>query len=208
MEPLPTGLSPGGDMRSPIQSVLFDVYGTLFISGSGDIGVSEGQSRPVKALQALKDAFDLPWTADQIPYQLIHAIREDHQQATSAGIAHPEVKIDAIWQKLLGWSDRDRIRRLAETYETIVNPTFPMPGLDQVIRVLRNQGLTIGIISNAQFFTPHLFKRFLGAFPEDLGFAPELTIYSYACGCAKPDMSLFNTAARRLQRRGIQPASV
>ena len=38
MLPIPTGLEPKGEVGDGIKCILFDIYGTLFISGSGDIG--------------------------------------------------------------------------------------------------------------------------------------------------------------------------
>lgn len=208
MEPLPTGMVPAGRVRGIIQAVLFDVYGTLFISGSGDIGVTRGQTHAPAELESLRRHYQISWTSGQILQKLVDAIRDYHKQEKSKGVDFPEVNIDRIWQKILKWQDMVRIRRFAEAYETIVNPTFPMPGLDQVLRALRRRSILMGIISNAQFFTPHLFKTFLGASPAGLGFARDLTLYSYEYRRAKPSAFLFEQAAIRLQHRGVQPESV
>ena len=208
MHPLPTGMVPSGQTRNALKAVLFDIYGTLFISGSGDIGVSEEGFRRSDALNALCERYQIPWSSEQMARKLFAAIKEEHSQKKSAGIDHPEVEIDRIWQGILGWSSMARIRCLAATYESIVNPTFPMPGLDHVLRTLRGRGVPMGIISNAQFFTPRLFNTYLGAYPEDLGFSPDLTLYSYRFGCAKPSMVLFDHAVSRLRKRGISSANV
>ena len=205
MEPLPTGTAPCGNIRGALKAVLFDIYGTLFISGSGDIGVAEEQFQRSAAMDALRRHYQIPWSADQMARKLFAAIRHDHRCQESVGVDHPEVQIDQIWQGILEWEDMTRIRGLAEAYETIVNPTYPMPGLDQMLRTLRRQGMILGIISNAQFFTPGLFKRFLGAWPEALGFPKTLTLYSFEFGRAKPCVALFDTLADRLQKYGIPP---
>ena len=41
----PTGEPPVLKPMSDIQGVLFDVYGTMFISGSGDVGVAQKSGR-------------------------------------------------------------------------------------------------------------------------------------------------------------------
>ena len=46
MSPLPTSITPGGGLVEKIQCVLFDIYGTLFISGSGDISAA-GKASPL-----------------------------------------------------------------------------------------------------------------------------------------------------------------
>jgi putative hydrolase of the HAD superfamily len=61
----------------------------------------------------------------------------------------------------------------------------------------------LGIISNAQFYTPLLFEAFFGALPEKIGFDPELLMYSFEMGEAKPSSRLFNKAASVLAGRGI-----
>ena len=75
--------------------------------------------------------------------------------------------------------------------------------LSKMLSVCRESKVLMGIISNAQFYTPDLFNRFLDSSPEDLGFDPALTLYSYACGHAKPSTFMFKTAAERLQQKNI-----
>jgi putative hydrolase of the HAD superfamily len=201
-------MRPGGQLRGPLQAVLFDIYGTLFISGSGDIGIAENRLRQSAALDTVRRQYQIPWSSEQMSRKLFTAIRHQHQRLKSAGVDDPEVRIDQIWQSILGWEDMDRVRAFAEIYEAIVNPTYPMPGLDQVLRRLRRRQVLMGIISNAQFFTPHLFKLFLGTTPEALGFTPELTLYSFEFGQAKPSVALFAHLARRLGQYNVQPESV
>ncbi len=208
MEPLPTGMAPGGQPRGMIHAILFDIYGTLIISGSGDIGIAEGQCRPSDELASLFRHFQIPWSPEQISQKLFADIRDHHKRSNDAGIDYPEVRIDRIWQRILNWPDIDRVRQLAEAYETIVNPTYPMPGLDQVLDTLRRRNMPLGIISNAQFFTPRLFKTLLGARPENLGFSRDLTFYSFELERAKPSVYLYQHAAAKLQTHGIAPEAV
>ena len=208
MTTVPTGLSPGGNVHTPLKAILFDIYGTLFISGSGDIGVAAERFRPSDALNALCERYRIPWSPAEMTRKLVEAIEKAHIQKKAVGVDYPEIEIDRIWRSILGWQDMGRIRQMAEAYEWIVNPTYPMPGLDQVLRTLRGRGLLMGIISNAQFFTPFLFERFLGADAAKLGFARDLTLYSFERGHAKPSMALFDRARSRLDKRGISPDTV
>jgi putative hydrolase of the HAD superfamily len=208
LAPLPTALSPAGRIHAPLKAILFDIYGTLFISGSGDIGVAHKRFDPSDALDALCERYQVPWSPTEMTRKLFAAIKQTHRNKKAVGVDHPEIEIDRIWQRILKWPDMGRIRQMAEAYEWIVNPTYPMPGLDPVLRTLRGRGILLGIISNAQFFTPRLFETFLGADTEQLGFAPDLTFYSYEHGCAKPSRTLFDRAASRLENRGIAPGAV
>lgn len=208
LEPLPTGMVPGGQIKGELRAILFDIYGTLFISASGDIGISTERFRPSDALAALRQHYRIPWSSTQMAQKLFAAIRDQHQRAKAAGVAYPEIEIDRIWQAILNWPDMNRVREMAAAYENIVNPTYPMPGLDQTLRTLRRRRITMGIISNAQFFTPRLFKTFLGSTPKDLGFSRDLILYSFEFGQAKPALEIFRRAIDQLRLRKIPPESV
>ena len=66
----------------------------------------------------------------------------------------------------------------------------------------------MGIISNAQFYTPLLFEWFLNANLTELGFTPELVLLSYCYGQAKPSGLLFQRAVEQLKEMGIHKRSV
>jgi putative hydrolase of the HAD superfamily len=208
LRPLPTGHPPGGRLIKPVEAVLFDVYGTLFISGSGDVGTAEKKRPAVTAVETLCRQFGIDALPDQISRQLTDTIRADHAHKRAAGIPYPEIEIELIWQQILGWKEKKRLRDFALAYEWLVNPSFPMPGVEETLRTLRRRGRILGIVSNAQFFTPLLFRWFLGADPEKLGFDPGLTVYSYRCGEAKPSETLFRLCADKLQNMGVAPASI
>jgi len=104
--------------------------------------------------------------------------------------------------------DPFRARAFALEYEALVNPAWPMPGLRTALSDLRRAGILLGILSNAQFYTPSLFECFLGAGPRALGFREELTLYSFELGLAKPSPRLFAIARARLQAAGVRPGRV
>ena len=66
----------------------------------------------------------------------------------------------------------------------------------------------MGIISNAQFYTPYLFKWFLDSSLDDLGFHPDLIFFSYKYGYAKPSSFMFTAAADTLKVMGVPEHSV
>jgi putative hydrolase of the HAD superfamily len=146
-----------------------------------------------------------------------------------AKTAYPEVRAEEIWAGFLkglidpglkdpglkdpGLLDPNASARdlamspeeLAVRYELAVNPVYVMPGAGETIRALKEAGFVLGLISNAQFFTPLLFDAFLGASPAVLGFDQGLLIYSFGEGEAKPSPALFAKARRRLAELGIAP---
>jgi putative hydrolase of the HAD superfamily len=57
-------------------------------------------------------------------------------------------------------------------------------------------------VSNAQFFTLALFEKLLERSVDELGFDPHLVLLSYRFGRAKPSLSLYRTASRRVRETG------
>lgn len=207
MRPLPTSLTPGGVLAKKIQCVLFDVYGTLFISGSGDIAVAGAASPPQQRLKRLVRKYDVAKAPQALVGELRDAIEQKHRCLKDSGVDNPEIQIDKIWQQILGIGDIEQVRKFAIEYELIVNPVYPMPGLERLLAACRQQRLATGIISNAQFFTPFLFEWFLGASMEKLGFDNALIFMSYQLGVAKPSMKIFEMAAAAIKAMGLDTAA-
>ena len=53
LDPIPTQLDADGRLEHDIQCVLFDIYGTLFVSGSGDVGVVKAAFQETERLEKL-----------------------------------------------------------------------------------------------------------------------------------------------------------
>jgi putative hydrolase of the HAD superfamily len=208
MSPQPTSMTPGGRPRETIRCVLFDIYGTLFISGSGDIGVSKKAPPQVQKMDHLLRQFNVRKRPRDLPRELFQAIEDEHRRLRSAGIDYPEIEIDRIWKQILKIDDLALARRFAIQYELIVNPVYPMPNLENALAACRQKNIAMGIISNAQFFTPLLFEWFLDAGLESLGFHSDLIFLSYQIRHAKPSTKLFERAAAAITARGLKTASV
>ncbi len=208
LSPLPTSLGAGGRLRRPIRAVLFDVYGTLLISRAGEISLAQNEVLPAAADAArLPSRLGLDIPAAVIGRRLKSLILDRHTSLHAAGIDVPEVEIDRVWMALLGAGSRQRAREAALVWELTVNPVWPMPGAPEILDACRRAGLVLGIVSNAQFFTPLVLERLLGASLDELGFDPRLQIFSYRLGRAKPSPVLFEAAAGALRCMGIQTPS-
>ena len=208
LKPLPTGMQSSGNLKPPLACLLCDLYGTLFISGSGDIGRTGLKSGTDAALQDLIDEYALPDTPRHLRERLQAAVLEAHEKAHRRGVTYPEIQIDKLWQSILPFSGARRIRQFATAFELIVNPVWPMPHAFALIRACRRAGIRLGIISNAQFFSLDLFPWFFHHCAAGLGFDPELIFCSFQHGEAKPSMKLFNLALGRLTQMGIPPQQV
>jgi len=208
LNPAPTSLKKSGKLDGTIKCILFDIYGTLFISGSGDIGIAEKESHNIRRLEQLLLKYGIKRKPHTILDDLFSAIKKKHDEMRGKGIDFPEVEIDSIWSGVLGNNNLDVIRSFAVEFEMLVNPVYPMPHARELLSECKNSKLLMGIISNAQFYTPYLFKWLLGSDMSGLGFHHDLIIFSYKFGYEKPSTFLFQHAAERLKNMNIKENSV
>jgi len=209
LEPIPTGETPTGLSKiRRIKGILFDVYGTLLISKSGDNDSPAVSHNRKRVLAGVLRRYGIAGTPENLMDSLRQAIENNHDRRRQEGIDHPEVDIVRIWQRVLCMDDAARVKTFALEYEMVINPVYPMPGLKDLLSACRGQDLLLGIISNAQFYTPRLLERLLGASLDMCGFDPQLTFFSYRFGSAKPSCFMFELAADIFSQRGIPAASV
>jgi len=201
--PHATDLQPSGELTTKVKCIMFDVYGTLFISGSGDIGIARQKVPKTEQLITLLQKFGIRRSPDAVLNDFFAAIENQHAKSKANGVDFPEVEIDKIWMHVLNNNNLDHIRAFAMEFELIVNPVYPMPNLEMMLAGCKESNLCMGIVSNAQFYTPSLLQWYLGSDPEDLGFHPDLMLFSYRFGCAKPSTYLFQLAAEKLQNMEI-----
>ena len=176
LAPQPVAVASRALAGPPVRAVLFDVYGTLLVSAAGDIG----SASPLSAL-----------------------IAQRHAAARQRGVDWPEVEIRALW-RAAGIAEAE-VERVAVEHELASNPVWPMPGFPAVPRALAER-CVVGVVSNAQFYTPLTLEALAGDSLAKLGFASDLCLWSFEQGRAKPSVELYRAAARRLAARGIAPA--
>jgi putative hydrolase of the HAD superfamily len=207
--------------------VLFDVYGTLFVSGSGDI---DGRTSAVAATQksgqyqpplvnALKIAgchiLDAEAANDVGESEYDEVIRSIHSEKRRLGIEHPEVDIIRVWKQVLSELNGSGLMRIpddsavpyrvAVAYECLSNPVWPMPDAVEVIDAIASHGIPLGIVSNAQFITPLLFPALLDRTTSELSFDDSLCAYSFQLGEAKPSVRLYESVRETMFRRMAIP---
>jgi putative hydrolase of the HAD superfamily len=221
MKPIPTDLEARLQPLAGVKAVMFDIYGTLFISGSGDISVARDLSNAQALKEALADSGYTGNLADAAELGLRRfeqEIEAFHELRRKAGVNYPEVNVEQLWTTILNdlWNAElivgdvhpSGIRKVALNYECRVNPVWPMPGTPELLRELRRRNLRLGIVSNAQFYTPLLFPAFMeGRKVTDLGFDKDLCRYSYVTLEAKPSTRLFAPAITHLYNHHGVPAS-
>jgi putative hydrolase of the HAD superfamily len=173
LEPIPSGVEPRLRALSGIRAVIFDIYGTLLISGAGDNSLISEQ----KSVSAMKNAIsELPGSesirANEVLQRYTLLISEHQERRRHEGIQFPEIEIREVWKDLFSefFSDpisNETLEQVARIYEYEVTECWEMPGAGDVVRNLHEGGYRLGIISNAQFYTPALVDAFLGT-PLDL----------------------------------------
>ncbi len=223
LEPRPTGISPRISGIPEIRAVLFDIYGTLLISASGDVDVV--QFREEAVVEAFKAGhIEIPPEAStekaarQSVFLFKTVIEEMHRNAKRSGIPYPEVDIVEVWQETVSrlreegavrvFSGTD-YERCSFVFEILCNPVGAMPGLKDLLDNLERESVHLGLVSNAQFFTPPILSYFVSGtikMGRDLHpFDPNLTVYSYRHLRAKPDPYLFELARKQLALLHVAP---
>ena len=207
MRPVPTSCDPVLPGFPGIRAVIFDVYGTLFISSCGDRRPEEESPRQ-DPLRAILEKYGIPSPSENrsLTDRLHDLVSREHAVSRDQGIRYPEIEIRDLWSELLDQPCGPELEHAALACECITNPVWPMPGASETLVTLRGRGLTLGIVSNAQFYTPLLFPALLGRDLEELGFEEDLCLFSYQHGVAKPGPALYRILRKRLDQRGIAPA--
>jgi len=94
-------------------------------------------------------------------------------------------------------------------YELSANPTWPMTNACETLATLFRHNYIMGIVSNAQFYTPLILDSLCEPSLTALGISEEARVWSYKLGYAKPSTHLFASLLEHLDRRfGIQPGEV
>ncbi len=212
--------------RPGIRAVIFDIYGTLLISGSGEVGSAtdnySDHKKPLSFTHAFQSVGVKPSDSDEKFNELctklyIDTIKARHAELLQAGVDHPEVDILEIWQSI--WQRLDETReselngytlvKLALEYELTANPTWLMPNVHRSLEHLSRSGYRLGIVSNAQFYTPLILETLLGSSLAEAGFSSDLLVWSYLLGRAKPSPRMFAPLVETLKSTyRIDPSEV
>jgi putative hydrolase of the HAD superfamily len=145
--------------------------------------------------------------------------------ANEAGAVWPEIKIETVWEAILlickrhGYdsaacklgADSDLCLCMAYYYNFFAINRSLYPGLFDALRAMRDKNILLGILSNAQFYTPIDLTLLLrdqsnGALDDASElFENDLTFYSYEYGVAKPDTLLFRKLFDALYEYQVLP---
>lgn len=235
--PQPPPITPYVDNLPAIRAVLWDVYGTLFGTGVGDLERSlQYEDRLLTAAHAAVEEFLLAEPLQKLyPQQppdaalrdrYLQLIAESHQHSLAQNIDYPEVLIECIWETILQecsatgyqspWDEPTlhTAYRCAYFFDANLQSNYLFAGIVSCLFDLKNTGLLQGIISNAQFYTPIQLRRLLRVELKrddfDLAevFCEPLIFLSYELGCSKPNSHAFRRATDVLAENDIAPKQI
>ena len=223
MEPETPELCPNLKKEKPIKAVIFDIYGTLLISSSGDIDqatFTEENMKQALIAGGFANKNTKPEAYSFLLKELPVKVASNQKETAANGHPYPDVDIFRVWDEMLaeaekkGWIKRTGDESLADTiivFEILSNKVSPMPGMKEVLEALKSKEIPLGIVSNAQFYTPIIMNYFLSgefSMQQEINFfEPELTAFSFSELRAKPDVELFEKIIPALkQKYGIKPS--
>src|SRR4030042_5396708 len=164
MRPVPSLLKPLIKVDKAIKAVVFDIYGTILISASGDIDEFEISTENLKASF---DAAGIELDASLREPKAVLAemlesfkmlIKNFHQAERSEDMSYPEIDVLNIWGQIINDNVKNNrlilngllcIKCFTFVFEVLSNRVYPMPGMNDVINQLADKNLPLGIISNA-----------------------------------------------------------
>lgn len=226
LQPIPTRVKPRLDKIDGIRAIIFDIYGTLVVSASGDIEQIELSQQNMRT--ALKEADYLlsekdPQKGNQVVTDLLQKflefLQKHQQQLREGGAPFPEADIRQVWDEWLQYALDKRylttngasdITRLTFVFEMLSNKIHPMPDMLEVLHYFHDRKYPMGIVSNAQFYTPVMMNYFIDGQARNTESLPlfndDITQFSYSLRKAKPDRTLFAPVLKALKENyGIAP---
>jgi putative hydrolase of the HAD superfamily len=220
-----------------IRAVIFDVYGTLLHYWKQPFGDEEKKKRHLMgAFEKVIQFFGMEkalveMNPEEPPqktvYDLYHGlIMLNHEKLVGKGITFPEVRIEEVWRVIVmmlkchGFdpaavdigNENDCAKCMAYYYNFSALGRRLYPGVIDALRGLKEGNIRLGILSNAQFYTPIdltlLLRDTSGNAIDDFRelFDPDLTFFSYEYNMAKPNGLLFQKLLVALHEMKIEPS--
>ena len=207
----PTEAEPLLKKLDGVRIIAYDFYGTLFISGVGDIGVDDGNLDSSIFLDILNGAgiqIESTLAADkgfEIYNTVVNRFIENLNQK---GIEYPEPDIRDVWSDVLQIMKSEELvtfeddpllyNTISVEFESRINPVWPMPGVKKTLLHFKNLGIPQGIISNSQFYTPIVLEALTDSSLSELGFNPNLLHWSFEEQMKKPGLTFYRNYLKKL----------
>ncbi len=223
MEPILTDTKPILTVLKDIKVIAYDFYGTLFISGVGDIGIDDGSPDSELFLEILNQS-GIQIKSDEAGSRGFHIYNDVVGNVISAlkksGVEYPEPDIREVWSDVLQemkseiliefLPDDNLYEQVSVEFEARMNPVWPMPDVTGTLKHFKSNGLKQGIISNSQFYTPIVLEALTNQALEDLGFNTKLLNWSYEEKLKKPGLLFYKQFLQKLTQldNSVRPHQV
>jgi putative hydrolase of the HAD superfamily len=223
-----------------VRAVIFDVYGTLINYWKpGFEDRSTRENLLLAAFGEMSKRFGMDDTLAKInpqdpPAKTLNdfysgLITLNHQKSVEKGVEMPEVRVEEVWAMILMILKRngydvnqpslppsadlaDFSRRLAYTYNFVSMGRSLYPGVSAALKKLKDDNMVLGILSDAQLYTPIdltlLLRDQSGGVIEDYNelFDTDLTFFSCEYGFVKPSEILYRRLFDALYEYHITPS--
>jgi len=189
-----------------IRAVIVDVYNTLL-----EVGPAPASADALwRALFEEMLGTAPPVSATEFSVLTGQVTACHHAAAKSQGIQWPEIQWSSVVLEALPGLARLTAPKLEDFLfrQTQLGRTLRLAdGAEECVRHLHDQGLLLGIASNAQAYTLRELAAACAGTELNLSlFDREMRFWSFENGFSKPDAHVFRILTARLEARGIRPA--
>ncbi len=218
LEPIDTATIPTLHELKNIRVITYDFYGTLFISCVGDIGIDDGHANADLLTETLENSGVeiLDDSAGTAGFKVYNKVVEKHIQfLKKEGIEYPEPDIRTVWKDVLDEMQNKELIKYSQNssledvvsveFEARMNPVWPMADAVDTLTYFKNRGLTQGIISNSQFYTPIVLEALTEHSLAELGFEKDLLHWSFEENLKKPGLQFYRDFLDKLAAYNTLP---
>ena len=211
MPTLPKGIEAVIPQLSGIKAVVFDIYGTVVCSAAGEIHTNISTNHAVFEVPELSISIAMPIVQDHIT----EYVQKSHTIFKAQGIQYPEIDAIEMWQHIILSIQGNAIKHYdaalcAVYYEIYNNPTALMPYALKSLEAIQHAGYKLGIVSNAQFYTPLMLDALCNsankAVYEALRF--DIQVWSYLQREGKPSTRLYELMLEQCAKYDISAHEV
>ncbi|MDP6670558.1 MAG: hypothetical protein QGI60_01960, partial [archaeon] len=190
-----SNLKPKLENIDGIKAILIDVYGTFITSPADDL---LAMNEEVSLKKTIKE-FKLDVSYKKLKELYYEGIVQETKRKVREGVHHPEVVIENIWAKILKDINAKGVNKfkIAYFFDWNSDRNKIYPGAFDTLSTLKKKGIRLGIVSNAQFYTPinltlTLRKASGGRIKNWKDFFDQrLCTFSYKQGFSKPNKQVF-----------------
>ena len=235
-ESVPANITPVLTKFHGIKVVLCDVYGTIVKGRSNSISDLEKNRKNTTLFSTTMQEFNLQNSLQKIdnkrPDELLNklyleGIKKIHAGKKREKIKNPEIKIEEVWEKIIqtlmhkGYiynkkiygNIRDLSLKMSYFYQYTNEDSSFYEDAFKTLKTLKRKGIILGLVSNAQFYTPinlniELMRQSKGKIGMYDMFNKDLMSFSFIVGQSKPGEKIFEKILKNLKKRNIKKNEV